>query len=260
MTDPAADATPDADELDDAVRLLLVEDDVELAELVAEFLSDHDFDVVIEGRGDQVDDAIARHRPALIILDIMLPGKDGLTVCREIRGRFPGGILMLTARGDEIDEVVGLEIGADDYLAKPVRPRVLLARVRSLLRRVQPGSSSGGATFDPTTRRIVLGELIVDPASRTVQLAGEPVELTTMEFDLLALLASRVGHALDRDEISESVRGVAWDGLDRAVDILVSRLRAKLGTATDDDPEHHIRIKSVRGVGYQLAVLPAATS
>jgi DNA-binding response OmpR family regulator len=174
-------------------------------------------------------------------------------VCKQVRERYAGPILMLTALGDEVDEVVGLELGADDYVAKPASPRKLLARVRTLLRRAG-GATDAGETGAATAseRRIELGDLVVDESSRAVTLGGAPVELTTAEFDLLWLLARHAGEVLSRDRIYEELRGIAWDGLDRSIDLRVARLRRKLG----DDARHPRRIKSVRGAGYLLAVTP----
>ncbi len=227
--------------------ILLVEDDARLAQLVKDYLEASDaFAVSIEGRGDRAVDRIVAEQPDLVILDVMLPGVDGLTVCKRVRDRYAGPILMLTALGDEVDEVVGLELGADDYVAKPASPRKVLARVRTLLRRAAP--SAGAATAGPNPV-ITVGELVVDPGRRAASLAGRELELTTAEFDLLHLLAQRVGETLEREAIYRQLRGIEWDGLDRSIDLRVLRLRKKLG----DDAAHPRFIKSVRGVGYLLA-------
>lgn len=225
-------------------QILLVEDDLELAKLVVEYLEQNDFKVVVEPRGDRANDAIAQLSPDLVILDIMLPGLDGLTICRQARPDYTGPILMLTARGDELDEVVGLEVGADDYLTKPVRPRVLLARIRTLLRRTVGTSDAG------LQRRIEVGGLAVDAGRRTVSLDDRAVDLTSAEFDLLWYLARHAGEPLSRERIYRELRGIEHDGIDRSIDLRVSRLRSKLGAR---GPE---LIKSVRGVGYQLVVPP----
>ncbi len=242
-----------------ATRILLVEDDVKLAALMQDFLqAAGGYVVEVEHRGDAAVERVLREVPDLVVLDIMLPGKDGLTVCRELRPRYDGPIIMLTALGDEIDEVVGLELGADDYLAKPSSPRRLLARIKTLLRRVEPtpntaeaagDSSDTGPPAAPTTR-IELSGLVVDTASRRALLDREELDLTTGEFDLLWLLASHAGQVLSRDHIYQELRGIEWDGLDRSVDQRVVRLRRKLG----DDARHPTRLKSVRGTGYLLAV------
>lgn len=220
-----------------AHTVLLVEDDEALAQLVREYLEQHDLRVHVEPRGDQAEAAVQRLKPDALILDIGLPGEDGLSLCRRLRPRFAGPIIMLTARGDEVDEVVGLELGADDYIAKPVRPRVLLARLARLIRRGASATASG---------LLERGDLRIDSASRSVQLAGREIELTTAEFDLLYVLANNAGQVMSRDAIMEAVRGIAYDGLDRSIDLRISRLRKKLGNPG--------WIKSVRGVGYLLAV------
>ncbi len=227
-------------------RILLVEDDARLARLVKEYLEASDaLSVSIEGRGDRAVERILAEQPDLVILDVMLPGLDGLSVCKQVRGRFTGPILMLTALGDEVDEVVGLEIGADDYVAKPASPRKVLARVRSLLRRV-PAATEVAVGPDPV---VTVGELVVDPGRRTACIAGRELDLTTAEFDLLWLLARHAGETLEREAIYRELRGIEWDGQDRSIDLRVLRLRKKLG----DDAAHPRFIKSVRGVGYLLA-------
>jgi two-component system response regulator RstA len=237
MSDPAPDGSPS--------RILIVEDDLKLAELVREFLEGAGYQATVENRGDHAAERIPREQPDLVILDLMLPGLDGLEVCRRVRPAYAGVILMLTARGEEVDEVVGLEVGADDYMAKPVRPRLLLARVGSLLRRHREPA----ARTEPTTR-IELGTLVVDASSRSVRIDGRLLELTTAEFDLLWLLATHAGQVLTREQIYGNLRGISYDGLDRSIDLRIARLRRKLG----DDSKQPQHIKSVRGVGYLLAV------
>jgi len=235
-------------------RLLIVEDDQRLAALMRDFLqSTGEFEVALESRGDRALERIVAEQPDLVVLDVMLPGMDGLSVCREVRQDYPGPILMLSALGDEVDQVVGLEVGADDYVPKPVSPRHLLARVRSLLRRTAPPRP------EPVSDRIELEWLVIDATARTASVLGRPVQLTTAEFDLLWLLARHAGEPLDRDAIYQALRGIAWDGLDRSVDLRIVRLRRKLG----DDGRQPRWIKSVRGVGYQLVptdVPPEGTS
>ncbi len=221
--------------------ILLVEDDRRLSDLVGEYLCRNGFEVAKEYRGDRAAETILSRLPDLVILDLMLPGKDGLEVCREVRDRYHGPILMLTARDEDIDQVVGLEIGADDYVTKPVQPRVLLARIRSLLRRLGRDRQE-----DLNNDPINYGMLHIDYASRSVQLDGEEIELTSTEFELLWLLACHAGEVLSRDNILDAMRGIQYDGMDRSVDVRVSRLRRKLG----DNPNHPTRIKTVRGKGY----------
>jgi len=218
--------------------ILIVEDDAPLAGMIAEYLGGHGFMARIEPRGDTAVARIRAEQPDLVILDLALPGEDGLSVCRRLRPAFTRPILMLTARGDDTDEVVGLELGADDYLAKPVRPRVLLARVRALLRR--PETAASGQS------ELLVGPLAVDPTTRTARLGTGTLELTSGEFDLLYLLASRSGEVLARRYIHERLFLTKYDELDRAIDLRVSRLRQKLEQASPGT-EH---IRSVRGIGY----------
>jgi two-component system response regulator RstA len=235
---------------------LLVEDDERLAALVREYLVGHGFAVSVEGRGDTAPSRILLEQPDLVILDLMLPGQDGLEVCRQVRAQYRGGILMLTARGDEVDEVVGLELGADDYLPKPVRPRLLLARVNTLLRRLRSSAAAPSSAlasearpFDEAPQRVTVGPLTIDAAARGVWMAGAAVQLTTAEFDLLWLLATRAGEVLSREDIYQALRGIEYDGLDRSIDLRVARLRKKLG----EDATEPMLVKSIRGVGYLLA-------
>jgi len=227
----------------DPQRLLLVEDDRELASMVADFLTGNGFDVTIEGNGETALHRILTDPFDVIVLDIGLPGMDGISICRNVRSNFDGPILMLTARGDEIDEVVALEVGADDYMSKPVRPHALLARLRVHLRR----SNTSGSEKEST--KITVHGLIIDTANRSVTIEDKLVVLTTAEFDLLWLLAKSAGKVIPRDDLYQQLHGVRYDGLDRSIDLRVSRLRKKLG----DDPVHPQRIKSVRSVGYLLA-------
>lgn len=232
MINPAAKPT----------RILLVEDDVQLAALIGEYLREHEFQVEVDHRGDSGAERILREAPALVVLDVLLPGLNGMDVCRRVRAGYAGPILMLTARDDDIDEIIGLELGADDYVKKPVEPRVLLARIRALLRR----TSQNSVTNVSETRCFTFGSFSIDRTARRVTLAGENIELTTGEFDLLWLLASAAGTVLSRDAILASLRGIDYDGLDRSIDIGISRLRAKL----QDTATPPTRIKTVRGRGY----------
>lgn len=225
----------------EATRLLLVEDDVQLASLIGEYLRQHEFQVDIELRGDVAAQRILREVPDLVVLDVLLPGLNGMDVCRQVRAQYASPILMLTARDDDIDEIIGLELGADDYVKKPVEPRLLLARIRALLRRADQHSA-----ISPDLTCVSFGTLSIDRTSRRVLLDGAPIELTTGEFDLLWLLASAAGTVLSRESILASLRGIDYDGLDRSIDVGISRLRAKLQD-TSTPPE---RIKTVRGKGY----------
>ncbi|HEY0633760.1 MAG TPA: winged helix-turn-helix domain-containing protein [Gammaproteobacteria bacterium] len=229
--------------------LLLVEDDAKLAALMQEYLGKNGFQVLLEPRGDLAPARILHECPDLVLLDIMLPGKDGFAICREIRPHYSGPVMMLTARDDDLDELLGLELGADDYISKPVQPRLLLARIRAVMRRL--GGERSASAREPA--RLVFEDLEIDAASREARLQGNPLSLTTAEFDLLWLLASHAGAVLSRDDILRNVRGIGYDGTDRSIDLRISRLRKKLG----DDSLEPRRIKTVRGAGY-LFVLAAS--
>ena len=223
-------------------HILLVDDDESLNRLVQQYLEGQGFRVSVVTDGIAAVQAIDQHAPDLVILDLMLPGQDGLSVCREVRPRYSGAILMLTALDDDIDEVAGLETGADDYLSKPVRPRVLLARIRALLRR---GESS---VVSNSVDEITTAHLVINQSSRTLTVEDATVDVTDAEFALLWLLAEHKGQVLSRDDINKNLRGLEHDGYDRSIDLRVSRLRKKIG---DDSKEPKI-IKSVRGQGYLL--------
>ncbi len=229
-------------------RILLIEDDERLAELTAEYLRKNDFEVLVEARGDTAEERILAERPDLVILDVMLPGRDGFQICRGVRARYAGVILMLTAREEDFDQIFGLELGADDYIAKPVQPRLLLARIKALLRRTAPaavGQTGGdGAAGEPT--ELAFGRFRISQATRSTSLGEHGIDLTTAEFDLLWQLARHAGSILSRDKLLQELRGIGFDGLDRSIDARISRLRRKLG----DDPENPTRIKTVRGKGY----------
>jgi len=227
-------------------RILLIEDDERLANLTAEYLRKNEFDVAIEARGDKAEARILREDPELVILDVMLPGKDGFEVCRSVRAQYKGVILMLTARDEDLDQILGLELGADDYLAKPVQPRLLLARIKALLRRAPVAPASEGSAPASESEELSFGNFRISQATRSTHLGDESIDLTTAEFDLLWLLASHAGNILSRDDLLQQLRGIGFDGLDRSIDARISRLRRKLG----DDPENPTRIKTVRGKGY----------
>jgi len=220
-------------------HILLVEDDLRLANLIAKFLEQNGFQVSMLHQGDTVVDFIQKNSPDLIILDVMLPNQDGFTVCRRIRDDYVHPIIFLTAKDSDFDHVLGLEIGADDYIIKPVEPHVLLARINMLLRRKKQSSkiSLGHLKF---------GELNIYKTSRQVSLSSQPIELTSHEFELLWLLASNAGEPQSREYIHKQMIGREYDGLDRSVDVRISRLRKKLGDCT----ENPYRIITVWGKGY----------
>lgn len=221
-------------------RILLVEDDERLAAITAEYLTKNNFDVKIEGRGDTAEERIVRDAPDLVILDVMLPGKDGFEVCKAVRDKYAGIILMLTARDEDYDQILGLELGADDYIAKPAQPRVLLARIKALLRRNHAGEWGAEA------ETLQFGAFKISQQTRSASLNQEAIDLTTAEFDLLWLMATHAGNVLSRDDLLQELRGIGFDGLDRSIDARISRLRRKL----NDDPDNPKRIKTVRGKGY----------
>ncbi len=225
------------------VDILLVEDDRRLAELTAQYFQQNGLTVAIESRGDLALSRFGEEQPRVVLLDLNLPGKDGLDVCRDLRDIFDGPILMFTARDSDIDQVIGLEAGADDYVTKPVDPMVLLARTRALLRRVESRPDADEPRHD-----VVLGLLRVSEASQEVWLGTERIDMTTQEFELLSLLARHAGTVLSREDIFRKLRGIDYDGLDRSIDGRVSKLRRKLG----DDAATPARIKTVWGKGYLL--------
>jgi two-component system OmpR family response regulator/two-component system response regulator RstA len=218
--------------------VLLVEDDLRLAELVRSYLESNSFRVQVENRGDRVVERVQREGTDLVILDLGLPGRDGFTVCRELRAVCSVPILILTARDNDIDHVVGLELGADDYVVKPVEPRVLVARIHALLRR----SRVAGVADSRTLR---FGALSINTAARSVVLNDQPVTLSSNEFDLLLFLASRAGEIQSRETLYQQLHKREYNGLDRTLDVRISHLRRKLGDTTD--PE---KIKTVWGHGY----------
>ena len=238
-------APADAASAEDVLKILLVEDDTRLSALIQEYLQKEAMRVSIEHRGDLACDRIIAESPDLVILDLMLPGMDGLEVCKAVRPQYAGPIMMLTARDEDIDQVVGLEIGADDYVTKPVQPRVLLARIRALMRRFSNNGSTAQAQQSAKSE-YSYGSFTISISAREASLHDEALDLTTNDFDLLWLLASNPGKIFTRDAILESLRGIDYDGIDRSVDIRISRLRKKLG----DDTGHPLRIKTIRGKGY----------
>ncbi|WP_277910879.1 response regulator transcription factor [Pseudoalteromonas sp. BSi20495] len=229
-------------------KILVVEDDLPLAESIDEYLTLEGYEVKIAANGEDAVTTILQWQPALVILDVMLPKKDGLTVCREVRPLYNGYIVMFTAREEEIDQIVGLEIGADDYLLKPVKPRLLLAKIKAFLRREQPMQAVGINT--QAKGFISFGELVIASHNRTVTLGGLPVQLTDGEYDLLILLAKNAGTVLSRNSIVEQLKGYYYDGIERGIDNHISQLRKKLG----DDARNSLKIKTVRSKGYLFVV------
>lgn len=234
------------EQINESWRILIVEDDERLADLTREYLESNGLTVALEAHGGAAVERIRNEQPDLVVLDLMLPGEDGLSICRRVRPFYTGPIIMLTARSDDLDQVVGLEMGADDYIGKPVQPRVLLARIRAMLRRVDnvPAASQESSAEEPV--RLQFNDLVVDRSMREAWLGDQSIDLTSAEFDLLWLLASNAGRVLSREEIFTALRGIEYDGQDRSIDVRVSRIRPKIG----DDPIHPRRIKTVRSKGY----------
>lgn len=224
--------------------ILIVEDDERLAALTQEYLVNNGLQVLVENNGSKAAERILAEYPDLVILDLMLPGEDGVSICRKVRPQFHNPILMLTARTDDVDEVLGLEMGADDYVSKPVRPRVLLARIRALLRRGAVGTKEEQQASNSS--RLEFSLLVIDNAMREAWLDNNSIDLTSAEFDLLWLLCSNAGKILSREEIFSNLRGIQYDGQDRSIDVRISRIRPKIG----DDPVHPRLIKTVRSKGY----------
>jgi DNA-binding response OmpR family regulator len=216
---------------------LLIDDDEDLAALLSEFLGQFDVSMRAAATPEEGLRSLKSQPPDVVILDVMLPGMDGFAVCRKIRETSRVPIIMLTARGDVMDRIVGLELGADDYLPKPFEPRELVARIQAVLRR--------GKGLE-TAERLRVGALEVDWLARTARVGGRPIDLTTAEFDLLGLFVRNRGRVLTRDSIMEHTRGTDCEAFDRSIDVLVSRLRNKLG----DDPRQPQFIKTVHGAGY----------
>lgn len=228
-----------------AKRLLLVEDDDELAELIQDFLTSEQFIVSWTANGLDAVERIVQEQPDIVILDYMLPGLNGLEICKRVIPRYPGPILMLTAKDDDMLEIALLNHGALGFLKKPVRPHILLAHIKAHLR----AAEKKPATDPDPTAALVVQDLILDISSLRATLAGTELILTSAEFELLSLLARNAGKPLSRDDISKSLRGLEYDGMDRAIDMRISSLRRKLG---DEEPPYHY-IKTVRGKGYLLA-------
>jgi DNA-binding response OmpR family regulator len=222
-----------------APRVLLIDDDEALNGLLTEYLGRFGFSVRTAAHPEDGLRAFRADPPDLLVLDVMLPGMDGLTVCRKVRETSRVPIVMLTARGEVTDRILGLELGADDYLPKPFEPRELVARIQAVLRRGAPGEES---------ETVRMGALEVDRKTRTARLGGRALDLTTAEFELLGLFVRHRDRVLSRDRILEETRGLDWEAYDRSIDVLVSRLRQKLG----DDARRPAFIKTVRGMGYRF--------
>jgi DNA-binding response OmpR family regulator len=221
-------------------RILLVEDDPRLAEMLFEYLGQAGFGITVASRGDTALEKLSAANYDAVVLDLMLPDMDGLDVCRQLRARYDTPVLMLTARGDAVDRIVGLELGADDYLPKPFEPRELVARLRAIMRRRVRGTSENSLRF---------GRLELDASARAVRLDGKPCELTGYQFDLLMALAKNAGRVLSREVLMDLVKGEEFESFDRSIDVHISRIRAVI----EDNPKKPRRIITVRAAGYVFA-------
>jgi DNA-binding response OmpR family regulator len=221
-------------------RVLLIEDDARLAEMVSEYLGEAGFSVTAAADGGSGLERLGREPFDALVLDLTLPDMDGLEVCRQVRAKSDTPVLMLTARGDAMDRVIGLELGADDYLPKPFEPRELLARLRAILRRGQPRRPESVLRF---------GRLEIDRGARLIRLDGAERALTSHQFALLVALAEKAGRVLSREALMDLVKGEALEAFDRSIDVHISRIRA----AIEDDPKRPRRILTVRGAGYVFA-------
>jgi two-component system phosphate regulon response regulator OmpR len=223
-------------------RILLVEDDPRLAEMLSQYLGQAGFHITVAALGAAALERLSSAQFDAIVLDLMLPDMDGLDLCREVRTKSDTPVLMLTGRGDAVDRIVGLELGADDYLPKPFQPRELLARLRAILRRRVRGSIAAEQSLH-------FGRLEIDAAARAVRLDGVQCDLTGYQFDLLLALAKKAGRVLSRDLLMDLVKGEHLEAFDRSIDVHMSRIRAVI----EDDPKKPRRVITVRGAGYVFA-------
>ena len=227
-------------------RILLVDDDEKLRRLIKEYLESYQFQVLTLADGEAVVHTIRKESPELVILDIMLPKKDGLEVLKEIRVASHVPVIMLTAKGEEADRVVGLELGADDYLPKPFSPRELLARIKAVLRRLEPGMKPAGEESEGL--RLEAGNLVLDKARQTLVMEGKEVALSSTEYRVLKVLMENPNRVLSRDQIMTLAQGKDFMAFDRSIDVHISKLRAKL----ESDPRSPRRIKTIWGSGYMF--------
>lgn len=231
-------------------KVLLIDDDGKLRKLLREYLEENGFQVLTLADGSECLDKIRTESPDIVILDILLPGKDGLEILREIRMNYSIPIIMLTAKGEDTDRIVGLELGADDYLAKPFNPRELLARMKAVLRRVVDEKT--GVVEGDTGLYIKAGDLTLNRAKQNLQLEGMEVELSSTEYKILEVLMTRPNTVLNRDQLMNLARGRDFDAFDRSIDVHISNLRAKI----ESDPRSPKRIKTVWGSGYMFVDTP----
>ena len=225
-----------------STSLLLIEDDERLSKLVSDYLSKQGFLVKALRHGKDIEEVMREFAPKVVILDIMLPGDDGFSICRKLRQNYDGALLFLTAKSSDFDQVIGLELGADDYVIKPVEPRVLLARIQALLRRSELIETTSSADKD----KLEFGKLALQKQSRQVVLDQQNISLTSHEFDMLWMLASNPARLIEREKLYQELIGREYDGLDRSADVRISRLRKKL----HDNPKKPFRIKTIWGKGF----------
>ncbi|MBU5378058.1 MAG: two-component system response regulator RstA [Pantoea sp.] len=232
-------------------KIVFVEDEPEVGSLIAAYLGRHDIEVIVETRGDRAEAVIAAEQPDLVMLDIMLPGKDGMTLCRDLRSQWQGPIVLLTSLDSDMNHILALEMGAQDYILKTTPPAVLLARLRLHLRQAQlgHGDDAPAPAAAQTQKLLRFGSLTIDALNREVTLFSEQIVLSTADFDLLWELATHAGQILNRDALLKTLRGVSYDGLDRSIDVAISRLRKKL----HDSATEPFRIKTIRNKGYLFA-------
>jgi two-component system phosphate regulon response regulator OmpR len=235
-------------------RVLVVDDEAAIREMLAEYLDSHGFEVMAADSGKAMRELLAKNMPDVVLLDVNLPGEDGLTLARYIRERFDLPIIMVTAADEVVDRVVGLEVGADDYLTKPFDPRELRARIKTVLRRYQrPGAAAEVPVADKATQRVAFGRCTLDLDTRQLLDAdNREIPLTSMEFDLLKVFAERPNRVLTRDQILNITRNRDWDPFDRSIDIRIARLRKKI----EADPDKPATLKTVRGSGYMFVPNP----
>jgi two-component system phosphate regulon response regulator OmpR len=231
----------------EAVRVLVVDDDASIRAMLAEYLSGHGYEVLQADSGEAMRAQMAQGAPAVVLLDIGLPGEDGLTLARFLRERYRVGIIMVTGAGDVVDRVAGLEVGADDYIAKPFDPRELRARLKSLLRRLEgQGRAAASAAAEP---HVAVGRCLLDMRSQQLRdAAGREVPLTAMEFQLLKVFVQNPNRVLSRDQLLSLTRNREWEPFDRSIDIRIARLRRKV----EEDPDRPTAIRTVRGTGYMF--------
>lgn len=223
-------------------KILIIDDDTELNELLSTFLAKHNFDVFTAAHPNEGLELFNKHQPNLIVLDVMLPGKTGFEVCKEIRETSKTPIIILSARGALDDRLAGLDLGADDYMPKPYEPRELVARIQSVLRRTE------NFKVGPESKILRSNDLVIDMNKASVTLAGNILELTTMEFEMLCLFMQNPGVTLSREQVVDKLRGIEWDSIDRTIDVLISRLRSKL----KDDVKNPKFLKTIWGSGYRF--------